>query len=279
MQAVIQYIERELSGLYPREEIGGFTRLILEQTFNMDYTGLLINRDKVLNSAERKKIEGIVGRLKTFEPVQYILGETEFYGLRLKVAPPVLIPRPETEELVQWIIKTTPLKSPAILDIGTGSGCIALALKKELPEAKVTGTDISEEALKIARGNAKTNRLDIQFFKGDILNREDYPWEEYDIIVSNPPYIRELEKEKMQPNVLNFEPGTALFVSDSDPLIFYRRIGEFALTHLRKSGFLFFEINECMGNEMKKLMSGPGFKNIQIKKDIRGKDRMLLCQL
>ncbi|QGY44935.1 peptide chain release factor N(5)-glutamine methyltransferase [Maribellus comscasis] len=278
MQSLIQYIEKELKGLYPAEEIRSFIRLIFEQVCELNYTQLLLSRDRILSQEKKEKMEEIVKRLKTFEPIQYILGETEFYGLQLKVNTAVLIPRPETEELVQWILQTNQLKSPVILDVGTGSGCIALALKKELPAAVLTAIDISETALENAKENAKTNRLDIQLLNGDILNWEGQRWEQYDVIVSNPPYVRTMEKETMQANVLDYEPELALFVSDSDPLVFYRRIGEFSWENLRKDGFLFFEINENLGMEMAELLSAQGFRNVEIKKDIRGKERMLCCQ-
>ncbi|MCG6187492.1 peptide chain release factor N(5)-glutamine methyltransferase [Maribellus maritimus] len=278
MQSLIQYIEKELKGLYPAEEIRSFIRLVFEQVCELNYTQLLLSRDKILSPEEKEKMEEIVTRLKTFEPIQYILGETEFYGLQLKVNPAVLIPRPETEELVQWILQTNKLTSPVVLDVGTGSGCIALALKKELPAATLTAIDISETALETAKENAKINRLDIQLLNCNILNWEGQKWEQYDIIVSNPPYVRTMEKEKMQANVLDYEPELALFVSDADPLVFYRRIGEFSLENLRKDGFLFFEINENLGTEMAELLSAQGFKNIEIRTDIRGKERMLCCQ-
>lgn len=278
MQSLIQYIEKELDGLYPPEEIRGFARLIIEHVCGLDYTQFVVNRERMVSVAEKEMITEIIEHLKNFEPIQYILGETEFYGLRLKVRPDVLIPRPETEELVHWVLETNQLESPAILDVGTGSGCIALVLKKELPEAKVSAIDISEEALKVAHENALQNQLDISFLKHDILNPEKDSIQKFDLIVSNPPYVREQEKEKMQPNVLNFEPQSALFVSDSDPLIFYRKIGEYALEHLSDNGFLFFEINEYLCGELKELLSGMGFKDAQLKKDLHGKNRMLRCR-
>ncbi len=278
MQPVIQYIEKELNGLYPSEEIKAFIRIIFEHVCGFSYTQFITTRDKILSHAEKETIERIVIRLKMFEPIQYILGETEFYGLRLNVNPSVLIPRQETEELVQWILETNWLKSPAILDIGTGSGCIALALQKELPAAEVNAVDFSVKALETAHGNAQKNRLQVNFIESDILKWRHRKWENFDVIVSNPPYVRELEKEKMQPNVLEFEPATALFVSDSDPLIFYREISKFALKYLQNNGFLFFEINESLGKEMIRLLSGLGFKKITIKRDLNNKERMLCCQ-
>lgn len=277
MKAVIQYIEKELEGLYPGTEIQGFTRLILENVFRLNYTGLVLRKDDPILSAEKKQIEKIVQRLKNFEPVQHILGETEFYGLKIRVNPSVLIPRPETEELVNWIVETGLPGNPKIADIGTGSGCIALALKKQMDNASILAVDISEKAIQAAEINSNLNRLDVEFFQTDILNWEKYEWDCFDLIVSNPPYVREMEKVKMQPNVLNFEPQMALFVPDDDPLIFYRKIASFAKKYLQKNGWLYFEINENLGREMTLLMQNLGFRKTEVKKDINGKDRMLRC--
>ncbi len=279
MQSVIQYIEKELDGLYPKREISAFTRLILEHVCQLDYTQTLINRDKILSLREKEIIEMIIERLKVFEPIQYILGKTEFYGLELKVNSDTLIPRPETEELVEWVIENISNKTPSVLDIGTGSGCIALAIKKAMPGAHVLATDFSEKAIKVAKENALTNQLDVKIFDTNILKWENYAWGKYDIIVSNPPYIRESEKKDMHSNVLDYEPDSALFVSDFDPLLFYRRIGEFALKYLKENGLLFFEINENLGNEMVALLSELGFRNLEIKKDMHNKERMLCCRL
>lgn len=277
MKAVIQYIEKELDGLYPETEIQGFTRLILESVFRLNYTGLILRKDDPVLSAEKKQIEKIVQRLKNFEPVQYVLGETEFYGLKIKVNPSVLIPRPETEELVNWIVETGLPGNPKIADIGTGSGCIAMALKKQMNNTSVLAVDISEKAIQTAEINSNLNRLDVEFFQADILNWEKYEWDSFDLIVSNPPYVREMEKVKMQPNVLNYEPRMALFVPDDDPLIFYRKIASFAKKYLRKNGWLYFEINENLGKEMTLLIQNLGFRKTEVKKDINGKDRMLRC--
>jgi release factor glutamine methyltransferase len=208
------------------------------------------------------------------EPIQYILGETEFYGLKLNVNPAVLIPRPETEELVDWILKINSIRNAKILDIGTGSGCIALALKNHLKEGEISGVDISENALKVARENALQNHLNVNFFQSDILKWKESEWDKFDIVVSNPPYVRMSEKAKMNDNVLHYEPDSALFVSDQDPLVFYRAIAAFASQYLNKNGFLFFEINEYLGEEMKVLMEGFGFESIEIRKDINSKNRM-----
>lgn len=278
MEPTIQYIEKELSGFYPATEVRGFIRLIFEHVCGMSYTDQVLRRNENINPAFEKRIKGIVGRLKNHEPVQYILGETEFFGLKLKVAPGVLIPRPETEELVQWIVDSAKNKAISILDVGTGSGCIALALKSELKNAMVSAVDFSEKALKMARENGRLNQMNVTFGKADMLNWEHYPWERYDIIVSNPPYVREMEKKAMFPNVLAYEPGEALFVSSDDPLVFYRQIGSFAQTYLKPGGKLYFEINENLGGETIKLMRSLNFCDIVLKQDLNGKDRMLMCR-
>lgn len=275
MQTTIQYIEKELADLYPKTEIDGFVRIIFEFVCGLTYTGLILQKDNKISVPQLAQIEAIVQRLKRFEPIQYILGETEFYGLKLKVNPGILIPRPETEELVQWMVESPWSKIPDILDVGTGSGCIALALKKHLPEAKISAIDFSEEVLETAIENAEKNNLDVEFIPYDILQWSKREWPYFDGIVSNPPYVREKEKKQMHPNVLEFEPGTALFVPDENPLIFYREIGHFAFNYLKPGGTLFFEINENFGDEMTQLLKRIGFKNVILRKDIHGKNRMI----
>lgn len=278
MEATIQYIEEELQGLYPKTEVKAFVRLILEHVCGFSYTQQALLRKQKLNDCYKKPVSEIVGRLKTYEPVQYILGETEFFELKLKVTPSVLIPRPETEELVQWICETKLPEKAAILDIGTGSGCIALALKKQLQKAEVSAVDVSARALKIARENAALNDLKVNFIHCNILNWGKYQWNKYDAIVSNPPYVRESEKTAMFPNVLKYEPESALFVNDTDPLLFYREIADFAQVGLNENGWLFFEINEKFGNETIHLLKQKKFQFIEIKKDLFGKDRMVRCR-
>ena len=190
----------------------------------------------------------------------------------------VLIPRPETEELVDWIVRNKPERNCNILDIGTGSGCIALALKQNLPESKVSATDVSENALKVARQNANHNGLEVTFILQDILNPTNSLADSFDIIVSNPPYVREMEKKEMQKNVLNFEPELALFVNDEDPLVFYNAVSRFALNKLKPFGRIYFEINENLGQETYQLLKNFGFSEIEIKKDINGRERMI-CAL
>jgi release factor glutamine methyltransferase len=278
MKATIQYINSELAGLYPDSEIEGFTRIIFEVVCGWSFTEQVVKKHEKISATDFEKIEAIILRLKIFEPIQYILGETEFYGLKLKVNPSVLIPRPETEELVQFITKSNLPGNSIILDIGTGSGCIALALKSQLKNAEVFGVDVSENALEVARKNALENSLDVGFFQSDILKWNEFEWKNFDVIVSNPPYIRESEKLQMHSNVLNFEPENALFVTDADPLIFYKSIAAFAKKHLTKSGILFFEINENLGLEMNEMLVDFGFCDIEIRKDINGKNRMVSCR-
>jgi release factor glutamine methyltransferase len=278
MKATIQYIQKELDGLYPETEVKAFTRLILEHVCGLDYTAQVLMRESELNSSCKGLILEIVNRLKQFEPIQYILGETEFFGLKLKVNPAVLIPRPETEELLRWISETNVQPDSSVIDIGTGSGCMALGLKKLFPGANVSAIDYSEETLDTARGNATLNNLNINFFQADILKWENYRWKKFNLIVSNPPYVRESEKAAMFSNVLKYEPEKALFVSDSDPLIFYRRIAEFAQNYLKKNGCLFFEINENLGKETQHLLENAGFFTVEIKKDLFGKERMIRCR-
>uniref|UniRef100_UPI003216BBE2 peptide chain release factor N(5)-glutamine methyltransferase n=1 Tax=uncultured Draconibacterium sp. TaxID=1573823 RepID=UPI003216BBE2 len=278
MQRTIQYIKTELTPCYPETEIEGFIRIIFESVLSMSYTQLILEKDKVLTETDFNTIEKIVSALKTHQPIQYILGETEFYDLTLKVNPAVLIPRPETEELVQWICKSNLKPGARILDIGTGSGCIALALKNELKQVEVNGVDISVKALETAKDNAKRNGLNVEFAEVDILNWKQFEWQQYDLIVSNPPYVRECEKAQMDANVLDYEPEGALFVEDENPLIFYRTIAEFALDKLNSGGWLFFEINEFLGSEMVGLLKELGYNAIELRPDINGKDRMLACR-
>lgn len=221
-----------------------------------------------------------IQRLEQHEPIQYIIGETVFFSIPFLVNKHTLIPRPETEELVAWILEDAKNKDRIlkVIDVGTGSGCIAISLAKELIDAEVSAIDISEGALEVAKRNANTNTVHVNFAVQDILKVEKLS-ENYDVIVSNPPYVRELEKKMMQENVLAFEPETALFVDDKDPLVFYRKIAELALSHLKDEGYLYFEINEYLGLEMTELLRQIGFTNCLIKKDSYGKERMIRATL
>jgi len=279
MIPTIQYIEKELAGLYPKTEISGFIRLIFNSVCGFDFTQFVLQKEKKIPAEHFAEIQTIVERLKKFEPIQYILGETEFYGLKLKIIYDVLIPRPETEELVQEITREKLNSSPGILDIGTGSGCIAIALKKAIKNARVSGLDISKKSLRLARENAEINNLEIDFFEADILHWKNRQWGKFDLIVSNPPYVRECEKPQMEANVLDFEPAQALFVPNNEPLKFYQTITDFAEKQLVRNGWLFFEINEAFGSEIIELMQNQGFTNIQLHKDINGKQRLVKGKL
>ena len=274
-----KYIFEQLSPVYPKQEIESFSRLIFEKILGLSPVQVHLNRNETISAANLVQIKEIVHRLTQFEPIQYILGETEFYGLNFTVNPSVLIPRPETEELVDWIINDSRDSAPCILDIGTGSGCIPVALVKNLPGSSAEGWDISAEALITASRNALINQAEVSFRCVDVLNSTQLkPTGYYDIIVSNPPYITPAEKVHMQQNVTQFEPHLALFVPDNDPLIFYRKIAELAMGHLRSGGHLYLEINEKFGNQTADLLASHGFIKIILKQDINGKERMTKCE-
>ncbi|HEY6913583.1 MAG TPA: peptide chain release factor N(5)-glutamine methyltransferase [Paludibacter sp.] len=275
MQTVLQHIKSELQGLYPETEIKSFSYLILEKLTGFTRTEILINKNTLFSVEQHNVIESFIEKLKKFVPIQYILGETEFYGLTFNVNESVLIPRPETEELVDWIRNENDRNGNLqLLDIGTGSGCIAISLKHEFPKATVDAFDISETALETAQSNANRNRLEVNFSKVDILNTPDFD-KKWDIIVSNPPYVLENEKSQIHPNVLENEPHVALFVPDNDPLLFYREIALFAQKYLKDNGKLYFEINREYGQATVDLLSALGFQEIELRKDISGNDRMV----
>ncbi len=271
-----QHLRNELADLYPKGEIESLCFLIFEYSCHFSRTDVMLKQDVVLSENKIKQINTIIDDLKTGKPIQYILGETEFYGLKLKVNPLVLIPRPETEELVDWILKDNTLTNSLLLDIGTGSACIISALSANLPDSMCFSVDIDKNALEIAKQNAKNLGLDIKFAQFDVLNEKILFDDNYkfDIIVSNPPYVRELEKHQMANNVLDFEPHKALFVPDNDPLIFYQKICDLSKRYLKPGGKLFFEINEYLYQQIKDLFENYGFENIELKKDIHGKYRM-----
>lgn len=276
MKAAIASIRKELTGIFPNEEIESIIFLIFEKLKGYSRTQFLLAKDDELSGKELAEIEKIVSRLKNHEPIQYILGETEFYGLPFYSVPGVLIPRPETEELVQWIVQKNELLAPNILDIGTGTGCIAVSLSKNIPESIVIACDISPVCIETARRNAELNSVQVSVFEYDVLTgAPEVSFPGLDVIVSNPPYIRETEKLLMEKNVLDFEPELALFVPDENPLLFYGQIADFAFIHLKETGRLFFEINEAFGNECREMLRQKGFSDIELKKDINGKDRMI----
>ena len=275
MQSALKRIKSALEGLYPETEIRSFSQLMIEKVTGFSRTEIIVNKNTQFSDKQYHEIETFIEKLKKFVPIQYILGETEFYGLTFNVNDSVLIPRPETEELVDWIRSENDCNASLnILDIGTGSGCIAISLKHEFTNAMVDAFDISEAALETARTNALRNKLDVNFSKVDILNAPDFETK-WDIIVSNPPYVLENEKVDIHPNVLEYEPHLALFVPDNDPLLFYRSIAQFALRQLKPGGKLYFEINRAYGNETVELLTGCGFSDIELRKDISGNDRMV----
>ncbi len=263
---------------YPATEIESFLYWLTEAFLGKKRLDVAINPEYELSTEEEQQLKQALNRLKDYEPIQYIVGETEFYGLPFKVNPSVLIPRPETEELVAWILQDYSQSNLQILDVGTGSGCIPISLAKNLSEAKITSIDISAKAIETAKQNAALNNVKINFLQQDILQTQSLG-QEYDIIVSNPPYVRELEKAKMQQNVLKFEPAKALYVKDENPLIFYEKIAKLAIVNLRKNGSLYFEINEFLAKDLEVLVETIGFTSVETKKDIYGNDRMLKAKI
>lgn len=274
MKQAIKYIRQQLQNIYPAEEVQALIYLLLEKKHNMSKLDICMGKDKIFSTEERKEWEDIVKRLHNEEPVQYILNEAEFCGLCFKVTPDTLIPRPETAELVNWIIQDYSHLAPSVLDIGSGSGCIAISISTALPNAKVESWDISAAALDISRFNNEKAGTSVTFNQQDILSNY-LPQRELDILVSNPPYITNSEKAEMSNNVLQWEPSTALFVSDKDPLIFYRAIAEYGCQSLKEYGSLYFEINRAYGNETVRLLEDMGYKNIILRKDLSGNDRMI----
>ena len=273
---------QELSSIYEEGEVESFFYLILEAKHQLKRIDLALQPNLTFTEAELVVWNLILEDLKKEIPIQYLLGKTSFYGLDFEVNENVLIPRPETEELVEWMLqdcaKRETTNNFSILDIGTGSGCIPISLKKQLPMVKVSAIDVSEKALEVAKGNAKLNGVEVYFILQNILETTDL-LESYDVIVSNPPYVRNLEKQEIKNNVLEYEPHLALFVADDDALIFYRKIGELALKSLRPNGKLFFEINQYLGKETVDLLKDLGFQNVELRKDIYGNDRMILASL
>lgn len=282
-----------LKDVYEAAEAEAISLLVISEITGLSKAAVKAFPEQAIDPGQAEKFIEILRRLETGEPVQYILGHTEFYGLPFKVTPAVLIPRPETEELVEWILSSVSsgqlaagseqlavgsgqLAEKHILDIGTGSGCIPISLKKNLPGYKVSTIDISEDALRVAKENAIVNAVDVYFIQADILDLPaSVTFPGLDIIVSNPPYVTPDDKTRMHKNVIDFEPHTALFVPKNDPLVFYKAIVDFAKKNLTKNGLLFFEINESFGSEVVELLTGRDFVNIELKKDMSGRDRMV----
>ena len=287
-----QYVKEQLKGIYHEQEATNITDLAIEHVTGLLKTQRVSKKQTELSASQFSQLQKDLQRLKSNEPIQYVMNKSWFYGMELYVDKNVLIPRPETEELVEWIIsdlkasgkdvfirksmeadETTQLK---ILDIGTGSGCIALALKKAMPKAEVWGCDVSEEALNVARRNGSTLNIRVDFQGVNFLDEaQQKHLPTVDIIVSNPPYVPLKDKEQMQPNVVAHEPHTALFVPDNDPLVFYRALAEFGKKRLYESGTIYMEIHEGLANEVVTLFNKQGYSNIELKKDMQGKDRMV----
>ena len=274
---IITYYQEKLSALYPSNEIKNITEMIFEHFMGWDKMTLRSNNKSTLSESELLLFHKALKRLLKNEPVQHITGQVEFYSLPFKVNKHVLIPRPETEELVDLVIKECS-GSETILDIGTGTGCIPISLKKQLKNTLVYGVDVSGDALAIARDNAALNSAEVTFVKEDILQMssiKDSLKKEFDVIISNPPYITNSEKELMSENVLTFEPHIALFIEDDEPLLFYDKIGHLAYDNLSSGGKLYFEINEHYGNQTMKLLKSIGFSHIRLIKDLQNKDRII----
>ena len=282
------HFNKSLKHLYPTSEIDSFFFLILEEYMGLKRIDIVLKSDFLIDKKSLNLLQIATKQLEQEIPIQYIIGKTEFFGLPFHVNKEVLIPRPETEELVEQVLKKVSLiktcnssknetikeKQLKVLDIGTGSGCIAISLKKQLPSSEVSALDVSNKALRVAKKNAFLNNVDINFVHQDILKTNDLD-KLYDVIISNPPYVRELEKKEIKNNVLNNEPHLALFVDNKNPLLFYNKIAELAKKFLIKNGQLHFEINQYLGKETIKLLAEKGFKNIQLKKDIFGNDRII----
>jgi release factor glutamine methyltransferase len=278
MTETLAYINNSLKELYPPGEIRSFIGLIMDHVCGLQTYQVLMGKGKELSATQTHAVRQIVERLKREEPIQYILGKTSFGGLNFLVDRRVLIPRPETEELVAFIVKEQDGKKVRILDIGTGSGCIAVALAHNLPGSDVVAVDVSEDALERAAENARINKAGVSFIQTDILLPQQAAQDiasTFDLIVSNPPYVQESEKATMGKNVLLYEPLQALFVADSDPLAFYRAIARFSEKKLRDDGVLYFEINALFGRETLDLLTEEGYAKTELIRDLSGKDRII----
>lgn len=277
MYQLLNHIARSLEGFYPAGEPKALARYILVEIFRVDPLDIYTGKDIHLSANRERELADIIARLQKSEPIQYIAGKARFCGMEFGVDENVLIPRPETEELVGWVLEDNRKSGLHILDIGTGSGCIPIVLKHRLPDAKVTGWDFSEKALETARRNSRNMQADIRLEQVDILAYVPDGKSRYDLIISNPPYVTEAEKREMHRNVLDWEPATALFVPDDDPLLFYRTIAGKGRNLLNPGGKLYFEINRAYGNEVSALLKGTGYSRIEVRKDLAGMDRMIVA--
>lgn len=282
---VFQSFKQGLNKLYNPNETEALTLWVTSEVTELSRATIKAFPEKELTNTQQQAVSSILTELKTGKPLQYILGYAEFYESRFVVNQAVLIPRPETEELVEWALNSWQLavdnlhEPYNILDIGTGSGCIAISLKKNLSNVEVSAIDISPEAIQVAKANALLNEVEVAFIETDILTQNSELGTQYSLIISNPPYVTPADKEQMHLNVVDFEPHTALFVPQDDPLLFYRAIAHFAVNNLTQNGLLFFEINESYGNETVELLKDMGFKNIELKKDMSDRYRMVKATL
>lgn len=277
MNKIVAYIRSRLQPYYTAEEVSALSRIVCCDLLGQAPTDYYLGKDIALSPKKEQELEDILQRLSRFEPLQYIEGRTLFLGREFWVAPGVLIPRPETEELVELMLKEIPADA-RILDVGTGSGCIAISLAKELPDALVTAWDVSPEALSVARVNACKLQANVRFVECDVLACQVDEVGLYDVIVSNPPYVTEAEKADMEPNVLQWEPSLALFVPDDDPLRFYRRIAVLGRDMLADGGRLYFEINRAYGREMVEMLRTMGYVRVRVKKDLSQNDRFVIAE-
>jgi len=279
MKQIFEQARILLHDLYHEKEIDALVKQLLQKVCNQSRTDILMYKNRDLLLENREEVIQILHRLKNGEPIQYILGETEFFGLTFRVSPSVLIPRPETEELVEKIIRENERPGISVLDIGTGSGCIAISLAKNLSDAKVEAWDVSTDALSIAHQNNDANKTNVEFREIDVLNIcTGHIANRFDIIVSNPPYVCEEESSSIHINVMNNEPHLALFVPNENPLIFYRKIAELGRDLLNKEGKIYFEINERFGQITAEMMQQVGYSEVEVVKDIFGKDRIVKAQ-
>lgn len=277
MNKIVAYIRSRLQPYYTAEEVSALSRIVCCDLLGQAPTDYYLGKDIALSPKKEQELEDILQRLSRFEPLQYIEGRTLFLGRELLVAPGVLIPRPETEELVELMLKEIPADA-RILDVGTGSGCIAISLAKELPDTLVTAWDVSPEALSVAQANARKLQADVRFVECDVLACQVDEVGLYDVIVSNPPYVTEAEKADMEPNVLQWEPSLALFVPDDDPLRFYRRIAVLGRDMLADGGRLYFEINRAYGREMVEMLRTVGYVGVRVEKDLSQNDRFVIAE-
>lgn len=281
VQDASYYVLKQLRSIYEEGEASQITDWIMEKITGSKKTERMLYKNSILTNDEEIQLRNCIERMMQHEPVQYVLNESWFGGLKFYVDKNVLIPRPETEELVEWIITNCkfPVDELKILDIGTGSGCIPISLKRRLKKAEVWSCDVSEEALAVAKRNALTLGTEVNFIRLDFIDKQQQKQlPQFDIIVSNPPYVPEKDKETMKPNVLQYEPATALFVPDNDPLIFYKAIAEFGKEHLNKEGSIYCEIHETIGEEVVSLFNSYGYTT-ELKKDMQQKDRMVKSSL